>query len=252
MFCLYVKFHLAPYLFFSFIWGTYHVLRQGWIRELFLLGDSSAMTGGYPQSAESLGCRTFYIFELGFWLSCCLYLGFETRRKDFVEMFIHHCSTVALILISHLSDYGRAGILVMMIHDVGDIFLYSAKSSQYKKFNGLADMLFAVFALVFYISRWFILPVYVIYPLIKTLTGGQSNKNLQILESYGTKETLQFLTGLLCTLLALHLMWGFTIARMIKATLVSKKQVSGDGDPRSEDESRISPSNKGNEMRKRK
>ena len=235
------------------------MLQQKWIYDLFILGDWDVMSGGYPQSAQALGCNTFYIFELGFWLSCCLYLGFETRRKDFIEMFIHHMSTVALILGSYLTNLGRPGILVMMIHDVGDIFLYSAKSAQYRKFGSLADALFAMFAVVFYISRWFIFPRFVILPLIFTLTDDEaSNTNLRILVANNRDVVLRYLTGLLCILLALHLMWGFTIARMVKRTLTSSKQVSKEGDPRSDAESeidndsRMSPRSRKSDLRKRK
>lgn len=210
------------------------------------------MSGGYPQSAITLECNTFYIFELGFWISCCLYLGFETRRKDFVEMSIHHLSTVCLILFSFLFDFGRPGILVMMIHDVGDIFLYSAKSAQYRKLNKLADVLFAIFALVFYISRWYVFPRFVIIPLLVTIYSGLTDSNFRIVASYNQVPMLVMLTGLLCVLFALHLMWGFTIARMVKRTFTSKTKVSSDGDPRSDDEANDAPISSQNRETSRK
>jgi hypothetical protein len=52
--------------------------------------------------------------------------------------------------------------MVLILHDVSDIFLESAKMAKYSHFNNLCNTLFAVFAVVFFVSRLVLLPSYVI------------------------------------------------------------------------------------------
>jgi ceramide synthetase len=48
---------------------------------------------------------------------------FDRARKDFWEMFIHHIVTLLLLSFSWSSNLIRVGTLVLILHDVGDIFL---------------------------------------------------------------------------------------------------------------------------------
>jgi sphingoid base N-palmitoyltransferase len=221
----------------SAILGLYYVSKQEWIADLVTRYDTGTIVKGYPQTPASMGCDMFYIVELSFWVSCFFYLFIETRRKDIVEMTIHHVTTIILVGLSYVSGFGRPGILAMVIHDVGDIFLYAAKTCQYRKLQTLADILFAIFAVVFYVSRLWFFPVYVIYPLITSLTMNPLDGSLlKPFASVGHFYTLVFLTTLLCILLCLHCMWGWTIARMVKRSLSSKNRFAETGDPRSDSE----------------
>lgn len=230
-----------PYYPFSFLWGSYHLSQQGWMRQVFIQNDLDALSTGYPQSASSLGYRTLYLVELGFWLSCCLYLAFETRRKDFVEMGIHHLSTVILISFSYLFDFSRPGLLIMTLHDIGDVFLYSAKSAQYKRYQGLADVLFVVFAISFYVTRLYVLPTYLFYGLARALWQGDASESMRTIKTHGSDRMLTWLVGIFGVLICLHFMWGAIIAKMVLRTLKSsdKKSVAKDGDPRSDSEAEL-------------
>ena len=43
--------------------------------------------------------------------------------SDFVEMFIHHITTILLMGLSWTCNLTRVGTLVLVIHDVADILL---------------------------------------------------------------------------------------------------------------------------------
>jgi len=43
--------------------------------------------------------------------------------QDFVEMFVHHIATVALMSFSYVGNFIRVGCLVLMIHDCADFWV---------------------------------------------------------------------------------------------------------------------------------
>lgn len=51
----------------------------------------------------------------------------DTKRKDRVEMTIHHVVTIILILYSFTVNFTRIGVMIMLLHDVCDIFMEIAK-----------------------------------------------------------------------------------------------------------------------------
>lgn len=51
----------------------------------------------------------------------------EVRRKDWAESFVHHIVTLGLEYYAFYANFTRSGIMVMLIHDVSDIFLEAAK-----------------------------------------------------------------------------------------------------------------------------
>lgn len=224
----------------SFAVGMWHMIHQPWVYDLFSRYDPEAVVAGYPQSAQSMGFKQFYLFELGFWLSCCLFLGIETKRRDFVQMIVHHTSTIILVTFSYLFDFTRGGILIMVLHDVGDVFLYSAKTAQYRKIHGLADLLFVFFVVAFFVARLFLLPVAVLYPLVLSLYKGTDSPGMAVIISFGRWLSLAILTSIFAILIGLHVMWGTIIARMVARIVRSrgaKTPSAAGGDPRSDDES---------------
>lgn len=221
--------------------GLYHALRQPWLAELVIGWEPETLVAAYPQTAASMGFKHYYLFELGFWLSCCLFLAFETRRKDFTEMCIHHASTVVLVTFSYLLDFGRPGMLIMLLHDVADVFLYSAKTAQYRQRRGLADALFVGFAVSFFVTRLFLLPVGLFYPLALALWRGERSEGMSAMISHGQSTRLGVLTSIFGVLICLHGMWGYIIAKMVARTLRSSKRVADSGDPRSDDETEARP-----------
>jgi len=97
-------------------------------------------------------------------VSTCL----EHKRKDFVEMQIHHWVTVLLVYLSYVYGWNRIGCVVMLLLDPADTFLHIAKICKYTAdapgkprkalWQNCADVGFALFAVVFFVTRLLMYP----------------------------------------------------------------------------------------------
>ena len=78
--------------------------------------------------------KLFYCVQIAIWTwtgFSCKYL--EERRKDYVEMMLHHCVTIALMLFSQINNQHAIGLVVVFCHDLSDVFLDLMKMSNYLK-----------------------------------------------------------------------------------------------------------------------
>jgi len=85
---------------------------------------------GFPRDHDELSpaLHVYYMVELGYALHSLLFHMFLTKhRNDFWEMMIHHFAAIVLILFSYLGDCVRVGTLVLIVHDIPDIFVYGTK-----------------------------------------------------------------------------------------------------------------------------
>jgi len=94
----------------------------------------------------------------------------EPKRKDFLEMQIHHSVTCLLIYLSYCYGFCRVGLAVMVLLDVGDPPLHIAKQIVYLKevstpksaglrfFALTGDIFFAIFAVDFTATRMMMYP----------------------------------------------------------------------------------------------
>ena len=177
----------------------------------------------------------YYVVELGAYIHQLLWT--EVSRSDAAEMIIHHFVTILLLVCSYLLNFSRIGSAIVLIHDVADIFLESAKCFNYTgKVKGrewastVTDIVFGCFAITFFLSRLVYYPRFVVYDV------------LFILPSYYNNDWAGYywFGGLLCTLQALHIFWFYLIARMIYrlvTTGIDKDERSDDEDgPEDEDD----------------
>lgn len=83
----------------------------------------------YPVTFSIMGV---YMWELGYYLSGMVcHFTIETRRKDFWEMALHHAVTILLIAGSVHMQYERLGLMILLLHDISDIFLECGKIFTY-------------------------------------------------------------------------------------------------------------------------
>mmetsp|Transcript_4118 Transcript_4118/g.8905 ORF Transcript_4118/g.8905 Transcript_4118/m.8905 type:complete len:350 (-) Transcript_4118:187-1236(-) len=99
----------------------------------------------------------------------------ETKRKDFMEMVIHHSVTVVLVYLSFQYGMVRVGCVIMVLLDVADVPLHIAKQCSYtneigsKSLWGLAaDFFFVCFAVAFIVTRMVLYP-YVVWSCFQEL-----------------------------------------------------------------------------------
>ncbi|KAL4222172.1 Ceramide synthase 5 [Mactra antiquata] len=208
------------YYFGIFIYGVTVLWDKPW------LWDSRHCWNGFPYHNLEPVIYWYYMIELGFYLSLMFSQFLDVKRKDFMEMFVHHIATVSLLSFSYVGNFIRMGTLVLCIHDCADFWIEGAKMAKYVKAHRLCDVLFAVFAIVWFVTRL------VCYPL-KVLNASW----YQSIDIVGFFPSLIFFNGWLCLLLVLHTYWFSLIVRVAYAALTKKTEVD---DVRSTEEEPVS------------
>ena len=84
----------------------------------------------------------------------CFSQFFDVRRKDFWEMFIHHNTTIALMMFSWTTHSHRIGTLVLIVHDCADHLLELAKMFRYTRYQKTCDAVFVLFAITWVVTRF--------------------------------------------------------------------------------------------------
>ena len=185
--------------------------------------------------------RLYYLFELGYYCSCILFLfRHDTRRRDFPEMITHHLATVALIVLSYAWGWMRLGLIILIIHDVADVLLYSAKVVHYFGLAPLDMMLFGVFAFAFYASRLFLFPRVILAVTVEPwiLVSRTPARMPQWIAHWNFFITqLVGFAVFLNVLLCLHCFWFVLILRMaVREIIHPRSYAEGGADIRSDDE----------------
>jgi len=189
----------------DFIWNT----RNAWV--------------GHP--TPSWGVKDaiyyYYVIEGSFYCSLMVCQFFDTKRKDFWEMFVHHICTLTLIFGSYTMGALKQGVLVMATHDVADIFLEAAKCMVYTKRTTACNVIFAIFAATFFVSRLIWFPLKVLWTGIF---------DCQVLVP--NMPVHSFLVCFILVLQGLHIYWWTFIFAIVLKAIVGEEVK----DNRSEDE----------------
>ncbi|GBG28039.1 Ceramide synthase 6 [Hondaea fermentalgiana] len=150
----------------EFFWyGSYFVLGARIILQQPWLWPSRQWWMDQPNNrAITQDVAFFYVIYASRYASGFITVFLETRRKDFLEMVIHHSVTVILVYLSFQHGMVRVGCVIMVLLDIADIPLHAAKQCLYMaeagppatstlSWNFFADMFFITFAIVFTITR---------------------------------------------------------------------------------------------------
>lgn len=183
--------------------------------------------------------QAYYTLEFGSYfvkLIKSLLFKKENRKSDFYTSLIHHIITCELIFTSYRFGIHRVGLLVLLVHNSFDPFLHAAKLWHYafpapSKWHILADINFALCALMFLLSRIMSFP-WLIYKLFQSTAGAGMLGWWSIYPSEMSTEWIQ--TIFLVSLMPLHFVWFTQIVRVLLQALqggtvqgdVREKQVS--------------------------
>lgn len=195
--------------------------------------DTKQHWADWPHHEVSDAVRLYYLLELGCYIHQLSWT--EVTRSDALEMILHHIITIALIMLSYLTNYTRIGSSILLCHDCADVFLevgkvfnYVSKVPRFKRVcSAVCDSLFAVFAVTFFVSRLVVYPRYLVYSQVveaPALWGG-------VWPGYW------YFAVLLCSLQCLHVFWFYLICRMIRSLLTTGIEK----DTRSDDEDDEAP-----------
>lgn len=139
----------------------------------------------------------YYMLELSFYCALCFSQFFDIRRKDFLEMFIHHIATIMLISVSYIANFTKIGVAIMLTHDFSDVFLEFAKLAKYAKRKKLTSFGFILLSITFIATRLIIFP----FGIISSVWY----EGMVILKPFSI--ALQILFCALLLLQVLHLYW---------------------------------------------
>lgn len=166
----------------------------------------------YPNHIVEGDVWWYYMLELSLYWSLMISQFTDVKRKDFWEMFIHHLTTISLLCFSWTCNLTRVGTLVMVIHDVADIFLEAAKMCKYTNYQKTCDVLFACFAVTWIVTRLGVYPTWILYS-----TTIEAPQIVEMFPAY------YIFNGLLSILLVLHVIWTYFILKIVYKAMYSGK-----------------------------
>lgn len=178
--------------------------------------------------------KVYYLFELACWLQQIFILNIEERRKDHIQMFSHHIITCLLVTGSYYYYFTRIGHVILIIMDVVDIFLSTAKVLKYCGFQVVCDWMFGFFLLSWIVVRHGVYNLIFYHTATKSKSLMMSGKCMPGLEQKRcwTDNVITVFLSLLGGLQIITSIWMYLIAK------VAIKVVTGKGaeDVRSDDE----------------
>jgi acyl-CoA-dependent ceramide synthase len=176
----------------------------------------------YPHFAVPRLVKIYYLFTLSFWVEQLLSIQWEHRRKDYVELFVHHCVTIALITSSWYMHLWRIGHVIMAIMDIGDVPLAFAKMMRYAGQELLCNVSFGTFLLVWIYTRY--------YHYGRILYSGIVERPLYLTPEWDPEHgkylshgAIVFYGVLLILLMLLMVFWGVMIAKVVLKVLSNSK-----------------------------
>ncbi|KAL9878773.1 ceramide synthase 6 [Glossina fuscipes] len=197
------------YYTYSFVFGLIVLWDKSW------LWDVKNCWYGYPHQSITSDIWWYYMISMSFYWSLTVTQFFDVKRKDFWQMFIHHMVTLMLMSFSWVCNLHRVGSLVLLVHDCADIFLEAAKLTKYANYQKLCDIIFAIFTVVWIITRLGF------YPRIIYSSSVEAPRILPMFPAY------YIFNGLLSMLLLLHIIWTYMILKIVIDSL-HKGLMSGD------------------------
>ena len=192
--------------------------------------DSRYLWYQYPFHSVDGEIWWYYMLALTVYWSLTVSQFTDAKRKDFIELFIHHIATIMLLSLSWITNLTRVGTLILLVHNIADVLLEAAEMFKYANYQRTCDFLFAVFAVAWVVTRLGIYPTWIIYSV-----AVEAPQMLQMFPIY------YFFNVLLSLLLVLHVTWTYFIFKAVyKALLCGKTEKDTRSDSNDETLSSIS------------
>jgi ceramide synthetase len=169
----------------------------------------------------------YYYVSFGYYLHASIALFYEQRKKDFVETLVHHAVTLMLLSFSWANNLVLIGSVLIILHDLSDPLLHSAKIFNYVRAQRVCDTLFVLFAVSFAAMRLYVLPVRILAPML----SDQAVYSI-LAERSSIPHVYYLVNAMLFALMSLHIFWFYLILRVVHRFVLAGK---AEKDVRSED-----------------
>ena len=186
-----------------FVYGLFVIQRNPWF------GDYTSWRPNFIKHQFTWELKVYYFAEITFYFSLLFSQFSDTKRKDFAQQFVHHVVTLVLLLGSYILSMYRFGAVIMFIHDTADFWLESAKLTNYAKMQKVCDVLFGIFAILFFVTRVIYYPGWVAYSYFY----------------YNNDVNSIVMNTIVCfnfVLLFLNFYWGYLVLRLAFKVLSGK------------------------------
>ncbi|XP_058964458.2 ceramide synthase 5 [Pocillopora verrucosa] len=197
------------------IYGIVILYKEPWLWDLRLCFV------GFGEQPLTDAIFFYYVVEIAFYMSLLISFFVDVKRKDFWQMAIHHVVTIMLTVCSYSSGFFRIGSVIMLLHDLADIFLESAKVFNYAKWEATTNLIFVLFAVIFNVTRLVYYPFWVLHVVYHCQ------------EYVGPFKAWSWFFGLLSCLQVLHVIWSYKVAEVAMQFLIKG---TVEKDTRSDDE----------------
>ena len=84
-------------------------------------GDVKAVFNGFPYAAHIPYLKEYYMICTSYHSSRMLHHFIYNRTNDFVEMTLHHSTTLYLLIGSYCFNVWECGAIISFLHDASDI-----------------------------------------------------------------------------------------------------------------------------------
>ena len=154
--------------------------------------------------AHSVALRHICALQIAYYVSASVLLLWEVSRKDQAMMMVHHCATIVLTGACYACDYTRAGVAIMLLHDINDVIMELAKICSYTRRHLAANALFVLFIVTWVALRMVAFPAVIIRSTM-----------WEVLEVLGfPPPCYRLINTLFCLLYCIHVYWFFLILRV--------------------------------------
>jgi len=198
---------------------------RGWAR-IMADGRVQQVPGATPYTAPA-ELKFLYCLQCAYYVVHLSLMLVSPRKKDHVQMALHHVVTLLLLVLSFRTGYLRVGTVVMFLHDVFDPFMLLAKCAHYCGRRRAANVLFACCVCAFAVPRLCLYPALIAQAWLGVCPGSPSCPG-----GVWDKTGVEFLLlALLCALLPIHVFW---MRLLVIVLLKACKAQALQGDARSD------------------
>ena len=191
------------------------------------LFDTSRCYSNVSSEEVPRDISTYYLIEVGWYLSLILKSAVGVGRGDSAVMEFHHVVTLALVIWSYVTGFTQViGVVTFFIFNQSNPVLHLSKLTNYMEMRSARAAMFVLFSLVFFASRIVLLPAVVIRSTWFEMPLAVSPADWATQVRY----TWIAVNALLAALWALNVYWLKPIAR------VAQRNLSGEDEGRPTDD----------------